>query len=215
MQHWLTWFFKSLWYLIIDIPVELFGLIAVAIGLPFRRSYPETAVEFTQFPNPQNKWMLVRLPSWLKWWDNKYDGLMGDRRGYWDSKCIEKHGKNSSDPLMMYLWAALRNPANEWSRSVISIGIGGCKVTKLAGNADDVTEDPGKKEWMFLLCETADGRKFYRLFVSFAWASDPNHAWQIDWGWKFRLDHNGMATDAPEKDRLRSSVHTITPWKKL
>ena len=69
------WLGQSLLIFSLRIVVMLFGLPLVALGIPFRRTYEETRAPFTQYPG---EWVLVRLPSWLKWWDNQYDGLHGD-----------------------------------------------------------------------------------------------------------------------------------------
>ena len=210
--HILTLLVKSILVFLVGIPVTLLGLITVPIGYLFRHEYRETTVPFTQYPG---NWMLVRMPRWLLPWDNQYDGMMGDKRGWWDNWCKENYKKDSTSFKAIYMWTAIRNPANYWSRNLTGLDLAGCKITKLAGNVDEVTEEPGCKEWLFLLCTTANGSKYHRFFMSWAYDKDPTHGIMIDIGWKFKLKHNEMPETAIDKDRIRGSVFTLSPWKKL
>lgn len=212
IKHWLTWFFKSTGLFLIDIPITLFGLIAVAIGYPFRREFPDTKKEFTQFPG---EWVMVRMPKWLSPWDNEYDGMRGDRRGWWDNYCREKYGVGSDSFKAMYLWTAVRNPANYWSRRLSGVDLANCKIMRLAGNVDVVTEEPGCKEWHFLMCEKPNGSRYYRFFMSWAYDRFPDHGIMIDIGWKFKMEHNNLSADTDDKNRIKGSVYTLSPWKKL
>lgn len=205
----LHWIAHSLGMLLLNIPVTLLGLVLVAIGIPFRRTFPETAAPFTVW-GEYGSWELVRLPSLLKWWDNQYDGLYGDKRGYWSD---QRGGKHDSF-LSMWLWAAVRNPANYFSRNVTVVDISRCVVTKVWGD-DEVIEEPGYQCAQFLCATRDDGKKFYRMFISWALPFRQDKALLLDIGYKFKLGHNSMSHDAPEKDRLRSDVFVVSPWKHL
>lgn len=198
------WFFQSCAVFALRIVVMLLGLPLVAIGIPFRREFPETRSPFTQFTS-RGDWMLVRLPWWLRPWDNESDGLYGDKRGYWSNV---RDGQHASF-LSMWLWAAVRNPANYFSRNTIAIDVTKRGVVKLWGD-DDVIEEPGHRNAQFLR-----SGNFYRLFVSWALPGRPDKAFMIDIGWKMKLEHNSLPADAPEKERLRGFTFTISPWKHL
>ena len=204
----LLWILKSFALALLGLPVTLLGLVLVPLGLLFRREYPETRKPFTQFPG---EWMLVRLPSWLLPWDNIYDGFRGDKRGWWDNN----QGGKSASLKSMFLWGAIRNPANYWSRHITGLDISKCVVTKRAGNCDLPDEEPGHRQWVHLVATRADGKTFNRFYMSWALPWDDTHGIMIDIGWKFKLAHNGMSPDAPDKDKIRGSVFTLSPYKAL
>lgn len=206
------WLAHSVGSFLLNIPVILLGLPLVALGLKFKREFPETRQPFTQFTE-QGEWMLVRLPSWLKWWDNPYDGFLGDKRGYWADQCA-KSGRHFTDFKSMWLWGAVRNPANYFSRNVCCIDISRCTIEKVWGD-DVVEEEPGLRQAQFLCATRDDGKKYYRMFISYALPFKADKAFMLDIGYKFKLSHNGMPKDAPEKDRLRGDVFVISPWKHL
>ena len=201
----LTLLFKSIIVFLAGIPITLLGLIVVAIALPFRKEYPETRKPFLQYPG---EWMLVRLPSWALLWDNPHDGAWGDRRGWWDNEC-----GGCSKFINMYNWMAIRNPANYWSRRVTGVDVSRCEIVKLGGK-DVIEEEPGMKEWQFLVAIRDDGTKFHRFWLSWAFG-DGNHAIMIDIGWKIKLAHNAITPDADENDRIKGSVFTLSPYKAL
>ena len=202
------WFLKPLAIALLGLPVTLLGFVLVPIGLLFKRTYPETNAQFTQFPG---EWELVRLPSWLLPWDNIYDGFRGDKRGWWD----DNQGGKSHTFLSMFKWGAVRNPANYWSRHITGLDISKCAIKKLGGNCDLPSENPGQREWVHLRAFHESGKTYDRFFMSWAIPWDDTHGVMIDVGWKFKLEHGGMMEDAPEKDRIRGSVFTASPWKKL
>jgi len=213
IKHILNWLFKSSLYFLIEIPLILLGLPLVAIGIPFR-DLP--AIDgLRPFTDPRflgrGYWARVRLPRWLLWWDNPFDGLWGDKRGWWDNEC-RRHGRTCEHPLSMWLWAAIRNPANYFSRCIVGCDVSRCVIRKLAGH-DVVSGDAGKREWQFLVATDDRGRQYHRLFISWAWPFKPERSLLIDIGWKVKLSHNGTAPDAMEQDRYKGSVFTVSPWK--
>ena len=157
-------------------------------------------------------WQLVRLPAWLLWWDNAFDGLLGDRRGWWDNYCRENYGKSSASYYSMWQWAALRNPANYWSRVLTGCDVTQCIVTKLAG-ADVADEDnPG---WQFIVAERGDGACFHLVQFCLPWRFNRQRAVFGRFGWKIKLAHNNLPIDASEKDRIKGSVYRISFWKNI
>lgn len=201
---------KSFLLAIVGLPVTLIGLPLVAIGLPFRRSYPETMRPFSQYPE-HGQWMLIDLPSWLKPWSNPFDGALGDKRGWWAN---ERGGKPASY-LSMWLWMAVRNPANYWSRVMTGVDVSRCKIERVKGNADVIIEEPGVSNWHVLKATRDDGKTFYRFWLVWAYPFRPDKSLNIDIGWKLKLEDSEMSPDAPIKDRIVGSVFTPGIWKTL
>jgi hypothetical protein len=197
---------RALALAVLGLVMTIIGLAVVWIALPYRAvSGPEQP--FSQYPQHGN-WVLVRLPRLALWWDNIYDGMYGDKRGWWANHCSGQHASRKS----MWLWAAVRNPSNYFSRVICGVDVSRCTIVKVAG-MDTVSENPGQREWQILKAVRDDGTAFPRFFVS--WAITHDHALMIDIGWKVKLAHNGTAPDVPEKDRIKGSVFTLSPWKAL
>ena len=203
-------FFKSFLLAIVGLPVTLIGGPLVVIGLPFRRSYPETMRPFSQYPE-HGQWMLVDLPPWLKPWSNPFDGALGDKRGWWAS---ERDGKHTSF-WSMWLWMAVRNPANYYSRVMTGVDVSRCKIERVKGNADVIIEEPGVSNWHVLKATRDDGKTFYRFWLVWAYPFRPDKSLNIDIGWKLKLEDSEMSPDAPIKDRIVGSVFTPGIWKTL
>ena len=204
--HILTWLFKSLAVFLLGIPVTLLGLPVVALALPFRTADLTTLKPFTQY---RGDWCLVRLPRWALWWDNAYDGALGDKRGWWDNYTGDCRSFSA-----MWDWLAIRNPANYWSRNIAGVDVSDCVIEKLAG-MDEVIEEPGLGGWQFLVATSSSGARYHRLFVVLPWWFDATHAVLIDVGWKVKLSHNGTSAEARPQDRFKGSVFTLSPWKEL
>jgi hypothetical protein len=207
--HIIKWFLQSTGVFIVGIPVTLLGLIVVPLAIPFSR----VVGEMRPFTDPRYSyrgyWFLERLPVWALPWDNVYDGLLGDKRGWWANDC-EENGYSFHSFKAKFLWASIRNPANYWSRIVT-----GCDVRTvelLAGQPVCDEDNPG---WHFLRATDAKGRSFYYLGFVFPWWFDKTHAVYGRFGWKLKLEHNGMRPDAPEQDRIRASVYRVSPWKAI
>lgn len=214
MKDIITWFFKSFGVFLLGIPVTLLGFPMVALALPFRITHSETERPFTDQRFPVGTHTLVTLPFWAKPWDNLFDGAEGDIRGYWNNECLSNWGRTGKAFWSMWVWLAVRNPANYWSRVMTGVDVSQCNIVKLAGD-DVVEEKPGLWQWQFLCATHANGKKYHRLFCVFPWFFKPDHAVMIDIGWKIKLSHNDVLSDAPVKDRVKGSVFTPSPWKKL
>ena len=202
-------FLRSFLLALLGLPVSILGLGVVWFALPYRRTVGE-AKPFTQYPDLGN-WQLVRLPSWALWWDNAFDGVYGDKRGWWANYCIPQYGSTFDSRKCMWYWTALRNPANYFSRNVCGIDVSTIRVEKVAGNIHDESVAP-YRGW-FLLRGT-DGKRIYpRLYMEFA--IHGNKGLMLDFGYKIKLSHNGTPADAPEKDRVKGIVFVVSPWKEL
>lgn len=207
--HILWWLFSSVATFAIGLPITALGLVMVAIGLPFRRVIGEPR-PFLQF---SGEWQMIRLPTWLLPWDNAFDGLMGDKRGWWNNYCLENYGKPATHPYCLWRWAAMRNPANYWSRNITGIDVTNWTISKLAGD-DVVTEDVGTREWQFLVAKHKHSPlRLHRFFCFIALPGRPDKGIMFDIGWKIRLSHNEVTKDSPETDRIKGSVLTLSPWK--
>ena len=206
--HVAKWFAQSTAVFLIGLPVTLLGVVVVWFALPHYRIVGGPR-PFTQYPQ-HGLWRLVRLPRWALWWDNIYDGMWGDKRGWWANYCWSKYGRLQYDRFCMWQWAAIRNPANYWSRIVT-----GCDVRAVSLLAGQPVVDEDHPGWHFLLAIDAKGRSFYYLGFNFPWWFDKTHAVFGRFGWKLKLAHDGMPPDAPEQDRIRASVYRVSFWKAI
>lgn len=195
------------------IVLAVVGLVVVALALPFRTESGMPCV----FSDPRfthlGQWRLCRLPRWALWWDNPFDGLYGDARGWWANQCLEA-GRAYDSWASCWLWAAIRNPVNYFSRQVIGVDVAECTIARLAG-ADYVEADQGAPGWQVLLATRADGKTFPRFLLELPWRFAPSHILLIDLGWKVKLSHNGTFKDAAPEQRIKGVVCAISLWKEL
>jgi len=215
MRHALIALVKIPVYLLAELPVQAVGLIINAVTIPFRRLDGDMSNDgepraYYNFPE-HGRWNRWRLPKWALWWDNPYDGLTGDKRGWWANE-RRKHGRTEYDFLSMYIWSAVRNPANYFSRIVTGCDVSDCTVTKLAGNTD-VVDDTGRSgsSWHFLVATDTKGRNYHLLFGMIPYSASRGLYFRI--GWKIKLSHNGTSPDAREQDRFKGNTIRINPFK--
>lgn len=194
---------------LIQIPLIVAGLFIVPFMIPFRKVDPLTLSPYTQHPE-LGDWVFANFPGW---WGNPCDGLIGDKRGDFAQLCVD-HGIKPGGFVAMWIWAAIRNPVNYWSRCVAGIDVSQCVIGKLWGD-DVVTEEPGWYGAQYLIATRSDGRMFPRLFISFPWLFRRDKAFMLDIGWKIKLSHNGTPSTARINDRMKGNVFTISPWKGL
>lgn len=209
----LAWF-RFIYLTLLEFPIQLFGLIINAIAIPFRKEFPETTKPFSdpRFAHNQGNWMFVDLPKMVKWFGNPYDGLWGDKRGWWDNNCREKYNKPCDSFVGMYVWSAIRNPANYFNRKVIGCDVSNADIVKLAGNADVVDEkNPG---WHTLLATDKTTKKDYIYFGCFLpYFFKKERGLFIRLGWKIKLSHIGTLPDAREQDRFKGNTIRFNIWK--
>ena len=185
--------------------VELLGLVVVWVALPAHRVIG-LAQDFSTYPQ-WGQWVLIRLPKWALWWDNAYDGMLGDKRGWWANDCKGEHYTRYN----MWRWAALRNPANYFSRNVCGVDVSTLRIALVDGAG--MAESAPYRGWYLLKGMAAGGKVYPRFYLEYALTD--THGLMIDIGYKIKLSHNGTAPDAPEKDRIKGIVFTISPWKEL
>lgn len=190
--------------------VELLGLVVVWFALLSLKNKHMDAASLQQFSQyPQwGHWVLLRLPRWALLWDNAYDGMLGDKRGWWANECKGAH----TSRINMWRWAALRNPANYFSRNICGVDVSTLRIVQVAGTISDEGVAP-YRGWLLLKGMAVGGKVYPRFY--FEWALFGAHGLMFDIGWKVKLSHNGTAPDAPEKDRIKGIVFTLSPWKEL
>lgn len=204
------WFRSGVLRYIVDMPVSLAGLLVVAVALPFRSIDASTSVPFTQYASIGN-WQMVNLPPWAKPWDNPCDGMIGDKRGWFANWCTER-GWSYPSWLSMWWWAAIRNPANYYSRVTTAIDITGATLRMLAGTS--AKADESEFGWHFLAAEL-DGKTLGCLFqAAVLYPFSSRYGFYCRFGFKLELDEPQTAEN-DRYDRLRSSVWKFSPWKDL
>ncbi|MDR1709994.1 MAG: hypothetical protein LBS70_09790 [Candidatus Accumulibacter sp.] len=205
-----TWFRRGVLLYLAEMPVNLLGLIVVALALPFRRETSE-GMPFSQYPE-FGAWRMIELPGWAKWWSNPCDGLIGDKRGWFGQWCVG-HRIPYPSALSMWWWAAVRNPANYFSRVTTAIDITGATLKLLAGTSVYASEsDFG---WHFIVAER-DGKTLAALFqaaIPYPFF-DRRYGFYCRFGYKIELDEPQTAEN-DLYDRLRSSVWKMSLWKDL
>lgn len=151
------------------------GLVMVAIAIPFR-------IHGTSVSDGR---AIVNLPRWAWIWGNDYDGLLGDKRGWWNNNTIL--GLPVNHPFAMWWWAAIRNPANNMRR----VPVFSCPANKCAirYTGSEVVEDkPGMGGWRFTVAERK-GRKWYGFYLVHEW--NATRALVIQLGFKIKPSHMG------------------------
>ena len=152
--------------------------ILVAIGLPFRKElglrHFEDGTTISHYD----------LPDWLYWLQNDYDGVTGDRRGwYWN---VYMAGKPAL--FKMWWWSAFRNPWNNLKRKVIGINMKDHTVTKVCG-VDYVRDDFRSEGFQILRA----GR-YPMLYWVRRWGQS-DRAIVMQLGWKIKLSYNELTED--------------------
>lgn len=157
------------------------GLFVVAVALPFR--VPGVSVSDGR--------SIVNLPRWAWLWGNDFDGLLGDKRGWWAANAPLGWAVDSF--AAMWWWAAVRNPANNmrllpaFSAPIVGSAIG------YAGQYT-VEDKPGMGGWQFVWAEQ-DGRRWFGFYLVHEWSL--TRAFVLRVGFKIKPSHAG--TQEPAK----------------
>lgn len=155
------------WLLLFPVRVALIliGLVVVPLAMPLLVT-EGPPVPFTQAPG---NWQFKRLPAWAWLWSNDRDGAAGDKRGWWHLNA--PFGLGAYHPLSMFVWLALRNPANNmrFTRWL------GCPVTECDYRywGDENVEDrPGEGGRRLLLAtHKKTGRRYYGFYGVWQWST--------------------------------------------
>ncbi len=196
------------WLLVANLVTDILGLFIVAITIPFR-----VAGVSVSDGRP-----IVNLPKWVWMFGNDYDGLLGDKRLWWDQNAdasvwfglrplIRKVYKNlkvidSSAYQSMWWWAAVRNPVNnmrlmKWFQCPLV----GSTIT-YKGDAH-VRDKAGEAGWQFVTTENS-GSKWYGFYWVHQWSD--TRALVIRMG--FKTDPSDAGSTEPQ-----GMTTKINPYK--
>lgn len=171
----------------------LLGLLLAPVGILF-------AVKDTSVSDGRE---ILNFPRWLHLWGNDYDGLLGDKRGWWAANT--PYGVKHDSFIGKYLWCAIRNPVNNMRMySLWQAPITGSTIT-YEGNyvVEDDIEHTG---WQFVTTKQAN-KTWYGLYVVRPW--NTTHAFVMRLGFKIKPSHQGTV------DNPKGNVTKISFWKEL
>ena len=207
------WYLKATAYFCLGAPLIVLGLFIVPIALLSRVEHPETRKPFSDARQAPGDWMLVTLRETYFYFSNEFDGAWGDTRGWYNNWCLEKLGKTCQDFLSMYIWLAIRNPTNGWSRITTGCDVSLCDISVIWGSPLADEDNAGISFIVATNRET--GRKYHSLNFWFPWFFDATHAVYGRFGWKIKMSHNGVTSDSRINDRIKGAVYRMSPWKAL
>lgn len=170
-----------LWLIIARLAGIITGLVVVPLAIPFR----------VPGVSGSDGRPIVNLPrlTWL--WGNDFDGLTGDKRGWW--KANTPFGWAVDSFLAMFWWAAIRNPANNMRfLDAFSAPVIDSKITYRGRYT--VEDKPGMDGWQFVIVEN-NGKRWYGFYLVHCWSS--KRALVIRLGFKVKPSHQG--TSEPRK----------------
>ena len=169
------------------------GLVVVAVAIPFR-----VAGLSGSDGRP-----ILNLPRWAWLWGNDFDGLLGDKRGWWEANTPLGWAVDSF--AAMYWWAAIRNPANNMRfLDAFSAPIIGSQI-RYRGSYT-VEDKPGLDGWHFVWAEQ-DGKRWFGFYLVRCW--NDQRAFVIRLGFKIKPEHEGM--NEPRK----GLTFKINPYKEI
>lgn len=169
------------------------GIVVVPIALPFR-------VDATSVSDGRP---ITNLPRWAWLWGNDFDGLTGDKRGWWATNT--PFGWAVDSFAAMFWWAAIRNPANNmrlldlFSAPITDATIG-------YRGSYTVEDKPGMDGWQFVWSKQ-DGQCWYGFYAVHCWSDA--RAFVVRLGFKIKPSHAG--TIEPRK----GLTFKINPYKKI
>lgn len=169
---------------------------------------------------------ILNMPRWLWIFGNDYDGLTGDKRGWWHDNCdaqvffglfpfLRKYFPsikvlNPYDRVCMWWWAAIRNPVNNDRFTPVLQAVvdanQGSRITYIG--AFHVRDHAGEAGWQFV--RTVSKRpwvRWYGLYWVHQWSE--THAWVVRLGFKVDPAQDGL-NDPPE-----GATFKITPYKAI
>ena len=153
----------------------ILGLLVVAVAIPFR--VPGVSVSDGR--------PIVNLPRWAWLFGNDYDGLLGDKRGWWAANT--PFGWAATSFGAMYAWAALRNPVNNMRQmSLFSCPVAECSITGYG--QDEVNDSPGMGGWQFVIAKRGL-RRWYGFYWVHQWSD--TRAFVVRMGYKITKADQG------------------------
>lgn len=175
-----------------NVVLDVIGLVVVAIALPFRvKDY--SGSDGREISN---------LPKWAWLFGNDYDGVLGDKRGWWAANT--PFGLPVDNFVSMYTWAALRNPVNNMRRTnLFSAPVQGSTIT--FKGKEHVRDDKDSAGWQFVTTENS-GKKWFGFYLVYLWSD--TRAFVIRLGFKVEPKDAGSA----ERQGMTTKVNL---WKAI
>lgn len=175
-----------------NIVTDLAGLFVVAIAIPFR----------VDDVSKSDGRQIVNLPRWAWLFGNDYDGLLGDKRGWWAENT--PFGWPVDHFVSMYTWAALRNPVNNMRlTNLFSAPVQGSTIT--FKGKEHVRDDKDSAGWQFVTTENS-GKKWFGFYLVYLWSD--TRAFVIRLGFKVEPKDAGST----ERQGMTTKVN---PWKAI
>lgn len=184
--HLLLWAVESLALLVLCVPLTVAGLVVVPLAL-LRHDDSQKAATYKT--DGVSVWWLRRLPRLARWWDNPYDGFLGDEYFRWAGRDVP-FGWRNTDFLAQCWWGAVRNPLHRFKSFVIDCDVRRCDFLLLAGQPF-VRDRPDATGFQFARALRSDGVPFYRLYWVWQW---PSLVMQL-LSWLFGLPRRLLARD--------------------
>ena len=180
--------------IVLRVALILLGLPIVALAIPFRRAGVSAS----------DGREIVNLPRWAWLWGNDFDGLLGDKRGWWANNT--PFGVAVDSYLAMWWWAAVRNPVNNL-RFVKGIN---CPVSQCAivNQGDYTVEDkPGQGGFQFVTAYSGSST-WYGLYWVHEWSD--TRALVVRLGYKIKPSHALNPNEPP-----KGMTFKVNPWKAI
>ena len=179
--------------LVSNLLLDVLGLFVVAATIPFRVSGVSGS----------DGRPIVNLPRWVWLFGNDYDGLLGDKRGWWAANT--PFGWPVDSFLAMWWWAAVRNPVN--NMRFVKLWQAPVKGSTITYKGDYFVRDkPGSAGWQFVKTENG-GKCWYGFYLVHQWSE--TRAFVIRMGFKVQPDDAG--TDGEPKGMTTK----INPYKAI
>lgn len=158
-----------------NVVLDVIGLVVVAIALPFRvKGY--SGSDGREISN---------LPKWAWLFGNDYDGLQGDKRGWWAENT--PFGWPVDSFMAMWWWAAVRNPVNNMRFVKLwQAPVKGSTITYVGDYT--VRDHPGEAGWQFVTTENG-GKHWYGFYLVHQWSD--TRAFVVRLGFKVQPDDAG------------------------
>lgn len=166
---------------------------------------------------------ILNLRRWAWLWGNDFDGLDGDKRGWWADNCdglvlfgllplLRRVGLPVprvpvTSWLARFWWAAVRNPANNMRQlALFSCPVSECELAYLGQPL--VEDKPGKGGWQFVVARRYGGSNLWCGFYLVRELT-ATRAFVIRLGFKIRPEHQGSGEPA------KGLTFKLNPWKQL
>lgn len=187
-----------MWLLIFDIFFNVLGLFMVAIGIPFAKWGISVS----------DGRAILNLPRWLHIWGNDFDGLLGDKRGWWAANTpFHVHAESF---LAKWWWAAIRNPSNNMRRyAMFSAPITGSAISYVGDY--EVEDDVEGSGMQFVKCVSTKGKSYY----GFYWVKEWHNRGEVKRGLMVRIGFKVNPRHAGTVDQPKGLTYRLNPWKKL